>query len=106
MTFDKTAFWDVNFYNHPSLTDDMVITSEEILGVKLPVELIELLKVQNGGYTKGFAFPMFIKTTWSESHVPLTELFGIVTDPSILTSQNMLDSEYLANEWGFPSTLR
>ena len=102
MAIDKNEFWDENYYNHPPLTDEMVSTTEKILNVKLPSLLIELLKLQNGGYTKGFAFPMTEKTTWAENHVPLSDLFGIVTDESIETAQNILDSHYMTEEWGLP----
>ena len=60
------------------------------------------LKIQNGGYTKGFAFPMTQKTTWAENHVPLSDLFGIVLDKSIQTAQNIMDTDYMTNEWGLP----
>lgn len=102
MTINKADFWDSNYYNHPPLTDDLVTTVETLLKVKLPTLLIDLLKIQNGGYTKGFAYPMTVKTTWSENHVPLSELFGIVTDQTIETGQNILDTAYLIEEWGLP----
>ncbi len=102
MAVDKNEFWDENYYKHPPLTQEMVIAAEKILNVKLPKLLIKLLKVQNGGYTKGFAFPMTEKTTWAENHVPLSNLFGIVTDKSIKTAQNILDSLYITQEWGLP----
>jgi hypothetical protein len=41
----------------------MVEFAEKGLNVKLPELLIELLKIQNGGYTQGFAFPTTQKTT-------------------------------------------
>jgi hypothetical protein len=99
---DSTNFWDINYYNNPPLTDNIVIEAEEVLNVKLPILFINLLKIQNGGYTKGFAFPMKQKTTWSENHVPLNELFGIVFDKSIESGHNILDSNYLTQEWGLP----
>jgi hypothetical protein len=102
MTTNKADFWDNNYYNHPPLTDDMVTTAETLLKVKLPTLLIDLLKIQNGGYTKGFAYPMTAKTTWSENHVPLSELFGIVTDQTIETGQNILSTAYMIEEWGLP----
>ncbi|MBX2901593.1 MAG: SMI1/KNR4 family protein [Cyclobacteriaceae bacterium] len=102
MAINKADFWDDNYYNHPPLTDDMVTTAETLLKVKLPTLLIDLLKIQNGGYTKGFAYPMTVKTTWAENHVPLSELFGIVTDQTIETGQNILDTAYMIEEWGLP----
>ncbi len=74
---DHNDFWDSNYYNHPDLTDEMVGIAEELLKVKLPASYINLLKIMNGGYTKGFAFPMAVPTTWSENHIPLDTLNGI-----------------------------
>jgi hypothetical protein len=102
MNIDKMQFWDSNYYKHPPLTDEMISTAEIILKVKLPILFIDLLKVQNGGYTKGFAYPMTVKTTWADNHVPLSELFGIVTDNTIKTAQNILHSAYMTDEWGLP----
>lgn len=102
MTVTFKEFWRSNYYNHPPLTDEVISVAEHKLGVKLPDEFIKLLKIQNGGYTHGFAFPMNQKTTWAEDHVPLKDLFGIVTDPSITTAQNILDTSYMTEEWGLP----
>ena len=102
MAISKYEFWDDNYYKHPPLTEETIAIAEKTLNVKLPAQFIELLKVQNGGYTKGFVFPMTQKTTWAENHVPLFELFGIVTDKSIETAQNLLDTQYMTEEWGLP----
>lgn len=99
---DKHEFWDVNYYNNPPLTEDMIVAAEKTLAVKLPALFIELLKIQNGGYTKGFSYPMTQKTTWSDNHVPLSELFGIVTDKLIDSGHNILNSHYMIKEWGLP----
>ena len=101
MALDKLNFWDSNYYNHPALTAEMITKAEDLLGVKLPSELIELLTIQNGGYTKGFAYPMSHPTSWAENHVPLAELFGIV-DESFDTAQNILLTAYMTEEWGLP----
>jgi len=95
-------FWDCNDYKHPPLTDEMVLYAEQQLGVRLPAEYIELLREQNGGYTKGYGYPMSQKTTWAENYVPLRDLFGIVTNPEHQTAQNILDTAYLTEEWGLP----
>lgn len=99
---DKNEFWDSNYYEHPPLTDEALRIAENELGVRLPLTLVELLKVQNGGYTKGFAFPMTQKTTWAEDHVPLSELFGIVLDKNFKTAQNIMHTAYMTEEWGLP----
>jgi len=96
------SFWDTNFYNNPPLLGEMVLIAEQTLEVKLPEEYIDLLKTQNGGYTKGFTYPMSEKTSWSDDHIPLHELYGIVTDDSIDSAHNILDSFYLINEWNLP----
>lgn len=102
MNIDLSEFWDENYYNNPPLTDEMVVAAEESLGVKLPDSFINLLKTQNGGYTSGFAFPMDSKTSWADDHVPFTEGFGIVTDKNSESGHNILQTEYMIEEWGLP----
>jgi hypothetical protein len=101
MAFDAHAFWDSESCN-PPLTDDMLAEAERVLGVVLPRELVELLRIQNGGYTRGFAFPMSRPTTWAPDHVPLYDLAGIVTDPNHETALNLLHTEQMTQEWGLP----
>jgi hypothetical protein len=102
MAIPIDRFWRSNHYEHPPLTDEMVSSAEEQLGVRLPAEYLALLRLQNGGYTHGFGFPMTQPTTWAKDHVPLNDLSGIVTDPSIRTAQNILDTGYMTEEWGLP----
>lgn len=102
MAINKSTFWADNYYQHPPLTNAMLEAAEAMLQVKLPPLLVELLRVQNGGYTAGFAFPMLQPTSWADDHVPLTELFGIVPDTSIQTAQNLLDTPYMTAEWELP----
>ena len=90
MKINKNEFWGDNYYNNPPLVDNMVSVAENTLSVKLPSLFIELLKIQNGGYTKGFAYPMNVKTTLANNHVPLGEMFGIVIDKAIETAHNIL----------------
>ncbi|SFE90267.1 SMI1/KNR4 family protein [Spirosoma endophyticum] len=94
-------FWGENYYGHPPLSEDIVSKAEEILKVKLPASYITLLKLQNGGYTKGFQFPIE-QGIIDMDEIPLEQLYGIVLDPSIKSSQNILDSNYLIEEWGLP----
>lgn len=103
MTVNKSDFfWGSNYYNHPQLTEDMIHLAQKALNVKLPNLLIELLKTQNGGYTRGYAFPMTERTSWAANHIPLLELFGIITDKSIATTQNILDSPSVSYKCGLP----
>lgn len=102
MKIDINKFWDTNYYKNPTLTDRMIIDAEKKLGVKLPETFISLLKCQNGGYTKGFAFPMKTKTTWADNHIPVSELFGIVLDEKSDSGHNIMQSSYMTTEWGLP----
>jgi hypothetical protein len=102
MAIPDGEFWSDNYYKHPPLTDEMLTQAEEQLGVRLPPRLVELLRIQNGGYTQGFVHPLPCRTTWAEDHVPLDALAGIVTDPSIETAHNLLQTEYMTKEWGLP----
>jgi len=102
MGISLSEFWGNNYYKHPSLTNEMIQFAQESFDIKLPALLIDLLKIQNGGYTQGFVFPMNRRTSWSANHVPFDSLSGIVTDPSIKTAQNILDTEYMIKEWDLP----
>lgn len=95
-------FWRSMSYNHPPLTDEMIVEAERRLDVKLPSEYLALLRIQNGGNTHGFGYPMTQRTSWADDHIPLYDLFGIVTDPEVRTAHNLLDTEYLTEEWGLP----
>lgn len=95
-------FWSTNYYEHPPLTDIAVARAERILGVRLPAELIALLRIQNGGYTKGFIHPMKQPTTWAENHVPLRDLSGIIIDPDHSSPMNLVRTAEMAREWGLP----
>ena len=95
-----TDFWDSNYYNHPDLTAEMIELAEKKLNVKLPDSYLSLLWNMNGGYTKGFAFPMN-RISWS-NHILLHSLNGIVVDTELKTSLNILDTPYMTKEWGLP----
>src|SRR4029079_19689636 len=58
MAILPSNFWSDNYYNPPPLTDDALSYAESFLNVRLPVKYIELLRIQNGGSTKGFGYPM------------------------------------------------
>lgn len=102
MAFDPTRFWSTDYYKNPPLTDSMVADAEERLGVALPEEYVALLRLQNGGYTRGFGHPMTQHTSWSDNHVPLNELNGIGKSGTSLSGHNILDRDYLTKEWGLP----
>lgn len=52
---DLQSIWEKPIYLpylQPKLTDDVLEKAEQKLGYKLPKELIELLRIQNGGYIR------------------------------------------------------
>lgn len=102
MPMTPAEFWDERSDINPTLTPELRAQAEKILGVKLPESLVKVLEYQNGGYSKGFGYPMTQKTSWAEDHVPFDNLAGVVTDPNIRTAFNLLESESLSTEWNLP----
>jgi hypothetical protein len=90
-------FWDDAPYGNPPLTDEMVVKAETILGVKLPQLFIDLLKIKNGGYSKGFVFPTTVAQSWADDHVPLSDVYGIGFEED---TYSIMQSAYLREEWG------
>ena len=51
-------FWEEDSdEDPPPLTDDGVALAERLLGVTLPAAYLDLLRVKNGGTTRGWEFP-------------------------------------------------
>jgi len=80
-------------YLQPDLTDEMLQDAENQIGYKLPAKLIEILKVQNGGYIRyklgdtphrlingiGSYFPSMTDFSWDEEKEYVSfELDGLV----------------------------
>jgi hypothetical protein len=105
MAIQCDEFWSSNHYQHPPLNDEMIEIAERELGVRLPAEYIALLRIQNGGYTRGFRFPMTQPTTWSEDYIGLNDLSGIVLNPKIPTPLNILETLLMTEEWSLPPRL-
>ncbi|NJC28527.1 SMI1/KNR4 family protein [Neolewinella antarctica] len=101
MKLNSHNFWGNNYYRNPSVTEIDIVRAESSLGVKLPPIYLDLIRIQNGGYTNGFIFPMKIMTSWANDHVPLHEMFGIV-NPNSTSGHNIMKSHYLTSEWGLP----
>jgi SMI1-KNR4 cell-wall len=108
----KRGFWnpDSTYGVQPPLTDEAIAGAESVVGVRLPEALVELLKVQNGGSVSPEfdAFPTTEPTSWADDHVPFADVMGIgereVTLPLLgREAFSLLDTPYLAEEWGLPS---
>lgn len=102
MGIDPSEFWGTDYYKNTVLTDAMVVEAQQVLGVTLPETFVKLLRLQNGGYTRGFVFPTQCRTSWAEDHVPLEELFGIGRKGGPTGGHNLLDTAYMTKEWGLP----
>ena len=88
------SFWDEGDYGvQASLTPESVADAERELGLRLPSELLELLRLRNGGPVADAwsTFPISEATSWSSDHVPFESLFGIGRGAAGLT---LLDSPY------------
>ncbi|MBO1332624.1 SMI1/KNR4 family protein [Streptomyces sp. VRA16 Mangrove soil] len=70
----------------------------------LPSSLLEILRLQNDGpVTSDWdAFPTAVRTSWSDSHVPLDGLMGMGRRKGQLS---LLDTPCPVEEWGLPSPL-
>jgi hypothetical protein len=99
---DFANFWSANYYEHPPLTDGALAQAELVLGVRLPAELVKLLRIQNGGYTRGFFHPMKEPTTWAKDNVPLHDLAGVLVEPHQTSPMNLVRTPELVQEWGLP----
>ena len=85
------------------LTDDVVAEVERALGVRLPAELLALLRHQNGGYVRSefSACPTSRPTSWADDHIALNEIAGIGTSHVLALDQ----SRDLNKEWVQPPEL-
>jgi hypothetical protein len=103
------TFWDrsVSHGVLPDLTDEVLEEAERVLGVELPRLYVELLRVQNGGYTSDElnAFPTRQSTSWADDHVPFAEVFGIGRADAESPDRGLLDNAYFLEEWGVPQGL-
>jgi hypothetical protein len=99
-----SEFWKDEQNERPPLTDAMLAEAEVRLGVTLPAEYVQLLRVQNGGGTRQFVFPMppRVRTGNEAEDEPFDELFGIIIDPESETGANVLETGYYTAEWGLP----
>ena len=95
-------FWSDDWDHNPPITDEAVADAERVLGVKLPRELVALLRIQNGGYLKGFVYPTHRPTSWAQDHVLLRELSGIGSSAAPSGLHNIYNTVYMTAEWGLP----
>jgi hypothetical protein len=85
----------------------MVEAAGRTLGVELPRLYVDLLRVQNGGYTSETcnAFPTQQQTSWGEGHVPFESVRGIGPADAQQFARGILDNDYYVEEWALPDGL-
>ncbi|MFC8078853.1 SMI1/KNR4 family protein [Streptomyces sp. NPDC057307] len=109
----RAAFWDNSGGDQdgerPPLTGELVAEAERVLGVTLPVTLLDLLRVRDGGA---------VAPAWNALPTGelFTELMGIGRLPTTATAGPadrtasvaplcLLDTPYLVAEWELPSPI-
>lgn len=92
---DLNNFWsDNNYYDNPNpITQQMIDEAEAILGFKLPLSYIELLKIKNGGIPKNNSF-----LTKDGLYFCFENIYGIGGGDLDLAR----DSVYMIEEWEYP----
>ncbi|WP_127939760.1 SMI1/KNR4 family protein [Nonomuraea polychroma] len=101
----KATFWGDGGYGvQLPVTEKAITEAERELGVTLPSALLDLLRVQNGGRVAAEwnAFATSQPTSWSEDHIPFTDLMGIGRHERMTS---LLDTPYLIEEWEMPSPI-
>jgi hypothetical protein len=88
------------------LTPEGVHSAEELLGIKLPAEYIDLLQIQNGGYIRYKLYLPPVALSWVQRPVMVEYIHGIEREPGGgVAESNILDSPRLVREWQLPDRL-
>lgn len=88
-----------------ALTDEMLKNAQEVLGYKLPLSYIELLKTRNGGVPVRTCFSTSVKTSWVDNYIQISAIWGIGTDGDKLAERGIdaeCGSQYMIEEWEYP----
>jgi SMI1-KNR4 cell-wall len=104
--FDIETFWewsdyaDQEYVDSP-LTNEKVAGAERLLGFKLPMAYVALMKHQNGGIPRKTIHRTKEPTSWSKDHIAITGIYSIGgTRPSSLCGT--FSSQFWVDEWGYP----
>jgi len=99
-------FTDSTFYTGEDVTDDMVATAEERLGVRLPRSYVDLLRLRNGGEPVRHCYPVKFPNSWAADHIDVGALLGIGNGEWSIDAKAYGErpfSAYLIDEWGYPA---
>ena len=83
----------------PELTTDAITSAQDVLGVRLPFEYLQVLKACNGGRLKRNTFYTEQATSWADDSVQMPDLMGIGGENGI---DARYGSDYLIDEWNYP----
>ncbi|HLR43272.1 MAG TPA: SMI1/KNR4 family protein [Pseudogracilibacillus sp.] len=87
--------WENDMDALPPFNDKTIHIVEEKLQLSLPVDYIELMKMQNGGRLHRNLFKL------DDKEIFIDELFGISTNEA----EGILTSIYMREEWGLPENI-
>ena len=93
---DEEAFYS-------PVTQEMINHAQEFLGVKLPAEYIELIKIKNGGETKYRRYPTTHWNRYAEGWIPFYEIVGIYNDPD--DNHSIYITSCMIKEWNLPQNI-
>jgi hypothetical protein len=103
---DLSKFWNISEYserNHTDIspTDEMISSTEQALGFKIPQSYIELSKYQNGGIPNNCFHRTAEPTSWSSTHVAISSISAIGKG-KLYSLCGKLGSDFMIQEWGYP----
>ena len=108
-SFEQVAasFWHSSIVRkvQPPLTPEWEAQAQRELGVKLPEDLVYLLRIQNGGTVadEWSACPSDFYSGGGE--VPFETVMGLAPASDAGGPMTMLDTAYLVQEWEMPSPI-
>lgn len=96
--FDLTDFWDEydGCTSAEEVTDERIAETERLLGYKLPLSYIELIRTKNGGSPVNGCFPM----DEDEGYIAISAICGIGGEWGI--DSDSLGSRHMIDNWGYP----
>ena len=87
----------------PKVTDQMVASAEDRLGVQLPASYVKLIRTKNGGEPVRHCHPVPFPTSWADDHIDIGAILGIGGRHGIdADTFGTTRSAYLISEWGYP----
>ncbi|HLK13395.1 MAG TPA: SMI1/KNR4 family protein [Fimbriimonadaceae bacterium] len=99
--FSRTPSEFARYYG-PPLTDEMVASAEQRLGVRLPAPFLALLHESNGGFLRPTRYPCEMPDSWGEPYAEYRTVHGLGYGYGIDAETGAL---HMRKEWGYPDDL-